>query len=83
MTTRPRGVVLFGHAASDVLLTPRRHDPWPWRPESPTLLGQPSALGRSAGLRNAWPPFASSRASAFSRLCYSARRAGYKVYGRG
>jgi len=27
MMTRPWGVVLFGHAASDVLLTPRRHDP--------------------------------------------------------
>src|SRR2546426_6255906 len=65
-------VAVFGHAVSDVLLTPRRHDPSPRRPESPTPLGQPSALGRSEGLRSA-EPSASNGATAFSRLCCSAR----------
>src|SRR5256885_4707838 len=66
-------VAVFGHAVSDVLLTPRPHDPSPRRPESPTPLGQPSALGRSEGLRSAEPPSASNGATAFSRLCCSAR----------
>ena len=52
-TGRVRGVAVFGHAVSDVLPTPRRDDPSPRRPESPTPLGQPSDLVLFAGRRRA------------------------------